>query len=72
MTLPDGQFGFKADGKFSSLISNTKVCFRGDASPTEYLIVGEKGGTGVIEKPFFNEEMTKDKSYKDYLIGKVL
>ena len=72
MTLPEGQFGFKADGRFSSLISNTKVCFRNDASPTEYLLVGKEGGTGVIEKPFFNEDMTKDKSYKDYLIGKVL
>ena len=72
MTLPEGQFGFKADGKFSSLISNTKVCFRSDANPTEYLVVKDAGGTGKIENPFFNEEMTKDKSYKDYLVGKVL
>ena len=71
-THPAGQFGFRTDGKFSALIENTKVTFQNDASPTEFLLVGEKGGRGIIEKPFFKEEMTKDKSYKDYLIGEVL
>ena len=71
-TLEGGEIGFRTDGKFNSLITNTKVTFRGDAQNTEFLLVGEKGGTGSIENPFFNEAMAPDKSYRDYLVGRVL
>lgn len=71
-TLEGGEIGFKADGRFSSLITNTKVTFRDDAKNTNFLLVGASGGNGVIENPFFKENMAPDKSYKDYLVGKVL
>ena len=71
-TLEGGEIGFKAEGKFCSLLTNCKVTFRKDANNTNFLLVGEAGGYGVIENPFFNEDQAPDKSYMDYLKGKVL
>ena len=71
-TVEGGQTGFRAEGKFCALVSNTKVTFRADADNTNFLLVGEPGGNGVIENPFFNEERSLDKSYRDYLVGKVI
>lgn len=71
-TVEGGQTGFRAEGKFCALVSNTKVTFRADADNTNFLLVGEPGGNGVIENPFFNEEKSLDKSYRDYLIGRVI
>ena len=71
-TLEGGEIGFRTDGTFCSLITNTKVTFRADAQNTNFLLVGESGGTGLIENPFFNEDMAPDKSYRDYLSGRVL
>ena len=70
-TLDGGEIGFKADGKFNSLLSNCKVCFRSDAPDTNFL-VGADGGYGAIENPFFDEERAPDKCYKNYLTGRVL
>jgi len=70
-TLEGGEVGFKADGKFNSLLSNCKVCFRSDAPDTNFL-VGADGGYGAIENPFFDEERAPDKCYKNYLTGRVL
>ena len=71
-TLDGGETGFRTDGKFCSIIKSPKVTFRGDAPNTNFLIVGEKGGNGIIETPTFNEKMSADKSYKDYLVGPML
>lgn len=71
-TLEGGQIGFRTDGKFCALITNSKVTFRADAKDTEFLLVGEKGGSGLIENPFFKEEMVTDRSYREYLSGRVL
>ena len=70
-TLEGGEIGFKAGGKFNSLLSNCKVTLRGDAKDTNFL-VGAEGGYGVIENPFFNEDQAPDKCYQNYLVGKVL
>ena len=71
-TLEGGEVGFRAKKKFDVLLTNCNVTFRGDAPDTNFLIVGEEGGFGVIENPYFNENMSIDKSYKDYLKGKVM
>ena len=71
-TLEGGQIGFRTDGKFCALITNSKVTFRADAKDTEFLLVGEEGGNGLIENPFFREDMAGDKSYQTYLKGRVL
>jgi hypothetical protein len=71
-TLEGGEIGYRTDGKFCAHLSNCNVSFRADAKDTNFLLVGEKGGYGLIENPFFNEAMSPDKSYKDYLTGRVL
>lgn len=71
-TLEGGEIGFRSEGKFCSLLSNVKVTFRNDAQNTNFLLVGENGGYGQIENPFFNEDKAPDKSYKDYLSGRVI
>ena len=71
-TLEGGEIGYKAEGQFCSLLTNCKVTFQNDAQNTEFLLVEKPGGYGVIENPFFNEDKASDKSYKDYLKGKVI
>ena len=70
-TMESGEIGFKADGKFNSLISNCKVTLRGDA-PNANFLVGAEGGCGNIENPFFDENKSVDKCYLNYLTGRVL
>ena len=38
---------------------------------TAFLKVGASGGNGVIQYPIFNEGLCADKSYQNYLDGKV-
>jgi hypothetical protein len=70
-TLESGEIGFKTDGQFNALLSNCKVTLRGDA-PNANFLVGAEGGYGVIENPFFDEKLSIDKCYQNYLVGKVL
>ena len=70
-TMETGEIGFKADGKFNTLLSNCKVSLRGDA-PNASFLVGAEGGYGSIENPFFNEDLSIDKCYLNYLKGRVL
>ena len=70
--LEDGETGFRTEGQFNSIIKSTRVTFQPEAPNTNFLVVGEPGGCGVIETPIFKEEKSIDKSYKDYLVGKVL
>ena len=70
-TLETGEIGFKTDGQFNALLSNCKVTLRGDA-PNANFLVGAEGGYGVIENPFFNEDLSIDKCYLNYLKGRVL
>lgn len=70
-TMESGEFGFKTDGEFNALLSNCKVSLRGDA-PNASFLTGAEGGFGSIENPFFNEDLSTDKCYLNYLSGRVL
>ena len=65
------EIGFQTDGKFNAMIVNSRVSFRGGVSNTAFLKVGASGGSGVIQYPIFNEGLCADKSYQNYLEGKV-
>ena len=54
------------------MIKSAKVCFRGDAPDTKFLVVGAEGGDGIIETPVFNADKNMDDSYKTYLVGPML
>ena len=67
----DTEIGFQTDGRFNAMIVNSRVTFRGGVSNTAFLKVGASGGNGVIQYPIFNEGLCADKSYQNYLDGKV-
>ena len=63
--------GFRADGKFDSIIRNCRVHFNWNSNENNaYIMVGEPGGNGIIENPI--TERVTDETYKDYLVGKVI
>jgi hypothetical protein len=72
--LGDSQVGFRAKGKFNSMIKNAKVAFNGKSEPqfNAFLQVEEKGGQGVVMFPMTPDERMDDKTYKDYLFGTVI
>lgn len=43
--------GFKATGKFNSVVSNSTVTHTDDVATDAYLLVGEEGGEGVVLYP---------------------
>ncbi len=67
-SLGGTETGFFADGKFNSVIQNSKVTFREDTS-NSYLCADTKGGGGVIQFPIFDINFNQNNSYKDYLFG---
>jgi hypothetical protein len=70
----DCQIGFRAKGKFNSIIKNAKVAFNGKSEPqfNAYLKVEEPGGSGIVCFPVTSDERMEDKTYKDYLQGTVI
>lgn len=72
--LGDCQIGFRAKGKFNSIIKNAKVAFNGKSEPqfNAYIKVEEPGGTGIISFPVTSDERMEDKTYKEYLQGTVI
>ena len=62
--------GFSAEGQFNSIIRSTSVDTNHAASGTrcEFLVVGEKGGKGIIQSVYFNPEQINDSSYLDYIV----
>ena len=68
------QTGFRADGQFSGIIRSGKVAFNGNSpsNANAYISVEEDGGSGIIENPIFNESKSDDKTYLNYLTGKVI
>ena len=72
--LGDSQVGFRAKGKFNSMIKNAKVAFNGKSEPqfNAFLQVEEQGGKGVVMFPMTPDERMSDKTYKDYLFGTVI
>ena len=65
------EIGFQSEGKFNAMIVNSRVVFKGGVTNTAFLKVGAEGGSGVIQYPIFNEGLCADKSYQNYLDGKV-
>ena len=65
------QYGFVSDGKFNSIVKNYRVDLV-VTKDAKFLVVGEKGGTGIVEFPAFPISANRDNSYKDYLVGKVV
>lgn len=72
--LGDCQIGFRAKGKFNSIIKNAKVAFNGKSEPqfNAYIKVEEPGGTGIISFPVTSDERMEDKTYREYLQGTVI
>ena len=72
--LGDCQVGFRAKGKFNSMIKNAKVAFNGKSEPqfNAFLQVEEEGGQGAVMFPMTPDERMNDKTYKDYLFGRVI
>ena len=66
------EVGFEADGRFNATITNAKVEFRGDTPNNAFLVGATEGGNGVIENPYTNDALIKDKSYKDFVTGKII
>ena len=62
---------FESEGQFNSIITASKVDFRDDTD-NSFLKVGEAGGTGVLANPMFKPELCANKSYEDYLQGKII
>ena len=62
---------FASDGKFNSIVKSYRVDFHDDTHNT-FLKVGEAGGGGIFEYPIFEESKTEDRTYRDYLAGKVI
>ena len=63
---------FKVNGKFNSVIRTPRVNFHND-TVNALLSVSEAGGMGLIENPMVaNSEFITDKTYEDYLDGKIV
>jgi len=61
------QHGFKADGRFCSVIRNTNIHFSDGGQNTAYLKVRDAGGNGRIENPILRTDMESDTTYEAYL-----
>ena len=70
-TEGETQIGFKTTGKFNSILKHYRVDLR-DEKVAKFIVVGEAGGTGVIEYPIFPSWRNEENTYKDYLVGKVI
>ena len=65
------EIGFDCTGRFNSSILNCQVWLKSGVETCIFLRVAEKG-FGVVENPIFNDNLNTDKSYLDYLDGKLV
>ena len=65
------EIGFDCTGRFNSSILNCQVWLKRNVETCIFLRVAEKG-FGVVENPIFNDDLNTDKSYLDYLDGKLV
>lgn len=70
-TEGEPQVGFVSDGQFNSIVKNYRVDLRSE-KVAKFLLVGEAGGTGIVEYPIFPSANNEDDTYVDYLVGKVI
>lgn len=61
---------FESTGKFNSVLKSPKVHF-GEETENAFLKVAELGGDGIIENPIFLESSSSDKTFRDYIDGKI-
>ncbi len=66
------ELGVKCLGKFNGNIKNYRVQLRADCEERKYFEVDVPGGGGVILNPVFDEKLTAETQYKEYLQGKVI
>ena len=61
---------YYAEGQFNSTIrsSSSDTSHASEGTRCEFLVVGEKGGKGVIEAVYFNPNNVSDKAYLDYIV----
>ena len=67
----DKEVGIECDGQFNATVMNMRIHFRGDTTNNAFLKVGAEGGRGLIENPVTDDNLIHDKTYKDYLTGKI-
>ena len=65
------EIGFDCTGRFNSSILNCQVWLKSGVETCIFLRVANKG-FGVVENPIFNDNLNTDKSYLDYLDGKLV
>jgi hypothetical protein len=65
------EIGFDCTSRFNSSILNCQVWLKRNVETCIFLRVAEKG-FGVVENPIFNDDLNTDKSYLDYLDGKLV
>ena len=65
------EVGFESTGQFNSIVTACKVDFKAETE-NSYLKVGEAGGNGVISNPMLNPNICTDKTYEEYLNGRVI
>lgn len=65
------EIGFDCTGRFNSSILYCQVWLKSGVETCIFLRVANKG-FGVVENPIFNDNLNTDKSYLDYLDGKLV
>ena len=69
----DKEVGYECvDGKMCASINSAIVELRGDATNRAFLKVSEPGGLGVVHNPVFPPQNCDDKTYENYLVGRVI
>ncbi len=66
------QNGMRAIGQFHASVKSFRVSYKHDTTKNAYLKVDEPGGNGYIQNPIVDDSFVSDKTYLDYLQGKVL
>ncbi len=64
--------GFKADEKFTSVVMNYRMGFKGTDAWNRVLSVGEDGGTGTFCNLHYDRNVVEDTTHMAYLQGKLL
>ena len=66
------QVGFEVEGELRSVLRACRVDFREDCTNRSYMKVEKTGGIGFIENPILRCSRSDDKSYLDYVQGKIV
>ncbi len=64
--------GFEAEGKFTSVVMNYRIGFKGTDAVNRVLSVGEEGGSGAFCNLHYDSRLVEDQTHMSYLQGKLL